>query len=159
MHEINSSRHHVFGPKTNLEDLYFRMHILIVSNSNLKLQVFGLYFALWSSKYPHSPSWKPVKALWKFQHGAERTERTSLAHAQRNFPSLCSLSAVVNHNLLVVCFIKLNSTCKLWESSRGTRGKSGSTPSGVRAGSSPAGCINFFSLSFNTLENFFFSPF
>ena len=46
MREINSSRHHVFAPKTNLEDLCFRMHILIVSNSNLKLKVFSLFRCL-----------------------------------------------------------------------------------------------------------------
>ena len=45
--------------KTNLEDLKSHMHISIVSKSNLKLQVFGLFsrfFALWSLKYPHPKS-------------------------------------------------------------------------------------------------------
>ena len=102
------------------------MHILIVSKSNLKLQVFGLFsrfvrtliIKISSSEEPanstsihrvrnggklvilfhpfpksitercRSLSWKPAKARWKYQNGAERAEQIFLAHAQQNAPLL-----------------------------------------------------------------------
>ena len=42
--------------KTYLQGLLPRVHILIVSISNLKLPVFGLLSTLWSLKYPHPKS-------------------------------------------------------------------------------------------------------
>ena len=35
-----------------------------------------------------SLSWKPAKARWKYQNGAERAEQIFLAHAQQNAPLL-----------------------------------------------------------------------
>ena len=102
------------------------MHILIVSKSNLKLQVFDLFsrfvrtliIKISSSEEPanstsihrvrnggklvilfhpfpksitercRSLSWKPAKARWKYQNGAERAEQIFLAHAQQNAPLL-----------------------------------------------------------------------
>ena len=108
------------------------MHILIVSKSNLKLQVFDLFsrfvrtliIKISSSEEPanstsihrvrnggklvilfhpspknitercRSLSWKPAKARWKYQNGAERAEQIFLAHAQQNAP-LLSLPATM----------------------------------------------------------------
>ena len=100
------------------------MHILIVSKSNLKLQVFGLFsrfvrtliIKISSSEEPanstsihrvrnggklvilfhpspknitercRSLSWKPAKACWKYQNGAECAKQIFLAHTQQNAP-------------------------------------------------------------------------
>ena len=103
------------------------MHLLIVSKSNLKLQVFGLFsrfvrtliIKISSSEEPatstsihrvrnggkllilshpspknvtercRSLSWKPTKARWKYQNGAQRAVQIFLTHTQQN--ALCSL--------------------------------------------------------------------
>ena len=56
--------------KTNLQGLLPRVHILIVSISNLKLPVFGLFCVLstlWSLKYPHPKSQQTPRVSTKLE--------------------------------------------------------------------------------------------